>query len=348
MVAALLCLVGLAGTASARATSGVNGYAAKALPAAQLAQQLSAMHANGVQVVRADVPWAITEPTPPSSTGVHTYQWASIDSFVTSLAVRHLRLQPLIDFSVWWAKSCPGFCAPDNPATFATYAQAVAARYGVGGSFWAQNPNLPYVPAQIFEIWNEENVNTYYIDPAKYGPLYLASRTAIHAVDPTASVDVGGLADDSSTFNPSLDYPSWYIINMFGDDPALQGNVDGFALHPYGATASDVEQWVAEFRHVLVTRNEGSAPIDITEIGWQYGANSESWRATQMNTVARALGNSNCGIRLVEPYDWVNSNTPDFGLVDSSGTTTALRPAGTAWFSGLASAYSRPTNNLCA
>ena len=131
---------------------------------------------------------------------------------------------------------------------------------------------------------------------------------------------------------------------MFADDPALAGNVDGFALHPYGATASDVLKWVAEFRSVLVPRNEGSAPIDITEIGWQYGANPESWRASQMQTVAAALTNSNCGIRLLEPYDWINPGTTpanDWGLVDPSASTTALRPAGNAWFTGLARATIR-------
>ena len=342
VTAALLSLSCQAGTSWAQATSGINGAAAEPLPASQLAQQLSAMQGQGVQVVRADVPWARVEPTPPSSTGVHTYHWDAIDWFVIALAQHHLRLQPLIDFSVWWAKSCPGFCAPDDPNTFATYAQAVAARYGAGGSFWAQHPQLPYLPAQIFEIWNEENVARYYIDPATYGRLYLASRTAIHTVDPAASVDVGGLADDSGTFNPSLDYPSWYVINMFGYDPALRGNVDGFGLHPYGATASDVQRWVAEFRYVLATRNEGSVPIDITELGWRYGPLSESWRATQMSAVATALGNSNCGIRLIEPYDWINPTTSDFGLVDSSGAM-ALRPSGAAWFAGLVAANSRPT-----
>jgi hypothetical protein len=351
-LAGSLCVVGISGSASAQVTSSMNGFAAEQMPAPQLASQLAEMQAAGVQVVRADSPWANIEPQPPSSTGVHHYQWGAMDAWATALATHHLRWQPLIDFSVWWAKTCPGFCAPTSNATFATFAQAVAARYGADGSFWAQNPKLPYLPAQIFEIWNEENVSTFFIDSATFGPLYLASRRAIHAVDPAASVDIGGLADDSGAFQPSYDYPSWYVIGLFAHDPALAGNVDGFALHPYGATAADVEQWVAEFRHVLVTRNEGSAPIDITEIGWPTGDLShEAWRASQMGDIALKLANTNCGLRMLAPYDWVNPGTSawgDFGLVDSSGLSTALRPAGAAWFNGLTQANARPTMPLCA
>ena len=166
--------------------------------------------------------------------------------------------------------------------------------------------------------------------------MYSAARAAIHAADPTASVIVGGLSDDSLLpgYNPSKDYPAVYAYRMFAADPGLKGNVDAFGLHPYAATAADVVKWTIHFRQVLDSIGEASAPIDITEIGWTTGdAAREAWRASMMGAVANELSRSDCGIRLLAPYDWVNpevDSSSDFGLIDFTGLTTRLRPAGSA------------------
>lgn len=332
------------------AISAVNGYAAEQLPAAELDQQLASMQTAGVQVVRADAAWNDIEPEPPTD-GVHDWQFAATDAWVGALAAHHLAWEPIIDYSAWWAKTCSGFCAPTSDSTYATFAQTIAARYGAGGTFWSQNPQLPYEPAGIFEIWNEENVDTFRVAPAVYAGLYTAARTAIDAVDPAASVIVGGLADDSQSFDADTDYPAWYVAQMFAADPSLEGHIDGFGLHPYGATASAVEQWIAHFRGVLTSLGEGAVPIDITEFGWPtVDAPSETWRASMMNTLGADLSRSNCGIRLLAPYDWIDPGTADdpssdFGLVDPSGTT--MRPSGSAWFAGLQTGATLPQLTLC-
>jgi hypothetical protein len=349
---ALATAIPAARAATSPLISAMNAFSASGLPPSELDPQLAAMEAHGVTMVRSDAAWATIEPAPPGPSG-HVWQWASTDAWVTQLATYELTWEPIIDYSVWWAKSCWGFCAPNSDSTYAAFAQAVAARYGAGGTFWAQNPKLPYRPVQILEIWNEENVLTFHISPAVYGPLYAAARTAIHAVDPQAEVIVGGLADDSSTFDASQDYPRLYIDQMFTSDPALKGQVDGFALHPYGASATAVEQWAAHFRQGLVQLGEGSAPLYLTEFGWQTGsASAESWRAQQMRALALTLSRSNCGIAMLAPYDWINplslNESGDFGLVDRTAQDTNLRPAGTAWFNGLAQARTLPTLATCA
>ncbi len=337
------------------AVSGINGYSVFKLSPVQRDQQLAAIEAAEVKVVRSDSVWNQIEPLPPGPTG-HVYQWAGYDQWVTALATHHLTWEPLIDFTVGWAKTCPGYCAPTSDSTYATFAQAVAARYGANGTFWAQNPQLPYYPAQFFEIWDEPDNSTFYIAPARFATMYSAARTAIHAVDPTASVIVGGLSDDARLpgYNPSHDYPAVYAYQMFGSDPGLKGNVDGFGLHPYAATAADVVEWTVHFRQVLDSIGEASAPIDITEIGWTTGDPSrEAWRASMMSAVAGELARSDCGVRLLAPYDWVNpgiddsTSNPDFGLIDSSALNTSLRPAGTAWFKAFSQAATMPVLRLC-
>jgi hypothetical protein len=257
-----------------------------------------------------------------------------------SAFARHgLTWEPILDYSAGWAKTCPGFCAPASNTTYAAFARAVAARYGSHGTFWAEHPELPARPARIFEVWNEENVSTYRIAPARYASLFSAARRAIHSVDSSASVIVGGLADDSGPFNARQDGPSLYVRAMFAAQPRLAGHVAGFGLHPYGSTALDVEQWVVHFRQTLTSLGEGSTPIEVTEFGWPIGTSrGESWRSQQLSLLGVALAHTNCGIQLLAPYDWLNPATApqaDFGLAALVAHRVILRPAGRAWLRSL-------------
>jgi hypothetical protein len=314
--------------------SAINGESLSEFPSSTWNLQLAAIAAQGVQVVRSDAPWTTIEPSFP---GALDFQWqfGPTDAWVRALASENLRWQPILDYNNWWAN------AASDPSDFAAYAQQVALRYGPGGTFWTQNPQLPYLPVQIFEVWNEEGSEPYYISPADYGPLYSATHDAIHDVDPTASVDVGGLADDSESFYSNDDYPSWYVTRMLDSDPSLVGHVDGFALHPYGTTATDVIEWLNEFRYILDGLGESSAPIDITEFGWVTGDDTqEQWRVAQMTQLGKAFEDSTDGLREVAPYDWINSplvgDTGDFGFVGQTGTDATLRPAAVAWFHAFA------------
>ena len=207
------------------------------------------------------------------------------------------------------------------------------------------------MPAQIFELWNEENTPQWYVSPQDYGPLYIAVHNAIHAADPSASVDLGGLSD-SGTYLQVNDGASWYLVDLFGDYPQLTSVIDGYAIHPYGTTATDSAEWVVDFRHTLSHYGvPSSVPIDVTEFGWPYSSLSESWRAQQTNALGAAFSRSNCGIREAAPYDWINPSTGlddgDFGFVDPSGTDTTLRPAATAWFSAFAQGSKESTFVMC-
>ncbi len=325
---------------AAQTVSGMNVATAERLPARQFGRQLAAMRTDGVTVVRSDAPWNLIQPRPPGPAGPG-WRWARTDAWVSAFAGHGLTWEPILDYSAGWAKTCPGFCPPAGNATYAAFARAVAGRYGVGGTFWTAHPRLRPHPVRVFEIWNEENVPTYRVSPARYASLYAAARGAIHAADPGASVIVGGLADDAGPFSPRQDYPSDYVLAMFAAAPSLAGQVDGFGLHPYGADASDAEEWTAHFRQTLDGLREGSAPIYLTEFGWPTGTPlGESWRARQMRLLGVALSRSNCGIRLLAPYDWVNPGTlptGDFALAWGRGES--LRPAGAAWFSGLRSRH---------
>jgi hypothetical protein len=322
--------------------SSINGASLSGGPQLTWGPELAAMHDEGVQEVRSDAAWAGIQPTPPSSSNPG-YQWAHYDAWVGTLASNGLTWEPILDYNTSWAS------AELHPQAFAAFARAVAARYGVNGTFWAEHPLIPYLPARIFEIWNEENVVTrYYMDPAGYGRLYLAARKSIKAIDPSASVDIGGLGELGSP-PYTTDSAAQYMALLLITNPMLRGAIDAIALHPYASSAADSAGMVAHFRHAVSALGVGDVPLDLTEFGWAYAADRESQRATQMGALGDVLSRSDCGIRMAAPYDWINPNSPgdDFGLVGDGAGSILLRPAGAAWFSALGQGTTEPTLSLC-
>ena len=322
--------------------SAMNGSSLFYGPTGMWGPQLAAMHDDGVQEVRSDAAWTSIQPSPPRS-GNPGYQWAQYDAWVGALAEHGLTWEPILDYDTTWAD------ADLNPQAFAAFAEAVAARYGTNGPFWAQHPLIPYRPARIFEIWNEENdVTRFYVDPVSYGRLYRAARESIKAVDPSASVDIGGLGESGSA-RDGTDLAAPYLALMLITNPALKGAIDAIALHPYGSSARDSAEWVANFRHAVAALGLGHVPLDLTELGWAYAAEREPWRAAQLGDLGDIVSHSDCGIRIIAPYDWINPGSPgnDFGFVDDSGDSSPLRPAGIAWFSAFARGSAEPTLPLC-
>jgi hypothetical protein len=318
----------------------MNGLNTFHLPAASWGPQLAMMEAAGVTTVRSDAPWAVVEPEPSNATDP-PYDFSSIDLWVAQLAVHGLTWMPILDDTPWWAKTCVGMCPPLNMTWYANFAKAAAARYGNGGTFWAQNPQLPYHPVQFFEIWNEENGTQFWStgpSASQYAAMYSQARTAIQAVDPQAQVIVGGLGTGDA-----LDF----VQGMLAADPGLRGNIDGFGLHPYADSAADAMQLVVQFREGLDTLGEGSVPIDLTEFGWPQGVGdgNEASRAQMMRQFATSVSSSNCGVGILAPYSWSNDPTdpPDFALAGP----TALLSSGAAWFAGLQSASGLSISSLC-
>jgi hypothetical protein len=326
--------------------SAMNGWSLHGLSAQQLDAQLALMQSQGVTALRVDASWSSIEPNAPAAAGP-LYSFRATDAEIADMASHEIRWLPILDYSAPWASSAAGDwrSAPASDAQFAAFSAAIAARYGAGGSFWAQNPQLPYLPVQSYEIWNEENATYYWDngpDPAAYASLYLGARAAIRGIDPEAQVAIGGLTNPRQGMSALA-----FLTGMFQAAPGLVGNIDAVAVHPYAANAAGTVQFVVAVRQLLDAVGESAVPIDVTEFGWQTGSTAvEQQRAANMSAVAQALGNSNCGIGLLAPYDWMDPSyitSGDWGLAGGDG----VRPAGTAWFAGLATAAAGSVNRLC-
>ncbi len=322
---------------------------------AQITAQLAALHATGATLARSDALWEASEPAAPID-GVHHDDWSFDDTIAADLASAGLQWLPILDYSAPWAQSIPGqdHSPPASDADYAAYAQAFAARYGTGGSFWTTHPELPADPVAAIEIWNEPDNAQFWVprpDPAAYAALYLAARGAIDAVDPSARVIVGGLV-----------HPAAFLPAMLHAAPALAGHIDGVAIHPYGDPAVVLSR-VSGARAAMTSLGMGSVPLYVTEFGWTVSPPGApdyapaARRPGDIQSTLTALGHSDCGLAAVLLYTWV---TPERDPGDSGdwygihavgvpGDTVAGDAAASAAFAaGLRAARApAPTRAIC-
>jgi polysaccharide biosynthesis protein PslG len=264
---------------------------------------LRAVRASGLTQARTDAFWMWAEPAPPVF-GVHTYSWGRLDAVATALAGHRLRWLPILDYSALWASTVRTdyHSPPTSNGDYAAYAGAFAARYGRGGSFWAKHPHLPALPVTDYEIWNEPNNGRWFWRPkpdaARYADMYLRARAAIRAIDPRATVVVGGLVAHAS-----------FVEAMYAARPGLRGNVDAIGWHAYAPRVSGLVKGVRELRDTLELLGEPGVPIHLTELGWPTSGNDptvlpERTRAAALETAAGRFARSDCGIRAVIAYTW--------------------------------------------
>jgi hypothetical protein len=309
--------------------------------------QLQALESTGVKVARSDALWERAEPAPPVA-GAHHYDWLVNDFIATLLALHGIQWLPIIDYSAYWDESAPGYdhSGPASLTDYAAYAAAFAARYGVGGSFWATHPTLTPQPVTTYEIWNEPDGAGFWLpgpQPDRYADLYLAARAAIDSVQPAARVIVGGLTQ-----------PTTFLPAMVADRPQLRGHIDGVGIHPYAKPDAMVAKIRAD-RATLVSLGMPTVPLYVTEFGWGTMPSSSidyapaSVRPSYIRRAFAELGHLNCGLGAVILYTWVtpqvNPTTVDdwYGIHPPHGGSD---PSTAAFADGLRLATQRPGPQL--
>jgi hypothetical protein len=291
----------------------------------QIGTQLSALHAAGATIARSDALWEASEPSPPVG-GVHRFAWGFDDEVAGALARLHLRWLPILDYVTGWDQSVPGqdHSPPRSAADYAAYAAAFAGRYGVGGSFWREHPELPQLAVAQYEIWNEPDNPVFWAprpDPARYSQLYASAAAAIHAADPPAQVLVGGLTN-ARAFLPA----------MLAADPSLRLQVDGVAIHPYAVTPAAVLANVAGARRVLDSLGMALTPLYVTEFGWTTSPRgaldgaAPRVRPRYIEQTLAALGHTGCDVAAVTLYTWVTPERDPRNAQDWFGVSPPRDP----------------------
>src|SRR3954447_5672775 len=337
-VLACACLAGAGGASASTWTTppsdffgiNVNRLFNDGLPADVVSRQLDVVQRSGMAVARTDAMWAYVQPQAPNPLIGAT--WTETDRRMTALAGHHIEWQPVLDYTPKWQQTVTGDdkSAPKSNDAFAQFAALFAARYGRGGSFWSQHPELPYLPVRNYEIWNEPN-GTFWTpqpDPSNYADLLIRASGAIHAYDPDATVMIGGLLDDGGAF----------LSSMFSSRPDLAGRVGAIAYHPYAGTPDGVMRSIDSLESTLARVGQPSLPVYVTEVGWLTSGPSgnplvmsDSSRAANMAGLVERIAAARTRDHLAGfmPYTfWTPEQDPSdfehwYGMWHADGTATA-------------------------
>jgi hypothetical protein len=308
---------------------GINGQAAFAGEEADWPRVAAQIARAGVGTVRRDALWSSVEPDPPVA-GRHVYHWKETDALVAALARSGLRWYPIADYATDWA-GVDGWQSPPRRSAisdYANYAGALARRYGRDGRFWRDHPNLPQVPVQNYEIWNEPNFSHFWPQqsyaPARLGAMYLESQRQIHRADADASVVLGGLAAAGS---------ATFLSQLLSAHPTLLERLQAVGLHPYGGGADGgLELTYARIESLRSALDrlwpDRSVPIEVTEIGWAVPPTPEDWRSWRLRRLVVELPRSDCDISRLVVFSWLGdpaTTEAGFGIATPDGTLT---PAG--------------------
>jgi hypothetical protein len=320
-----------------------------------LGEQLDRIAAGGIDFIRANIDWTRLEPAAPRH-GRHSYEFGGLDAWVNALAERGLRwqLQVVGVPTPQWAATaadapvCGARAAPARAADVAALSDALARRYGRGGSFWDAHPDLAYEPVTEYELWNEENYGSFWCPiphPGAYAELADLSARAIHGVDAQAEVVLGGLAGfrDTRVGAPggaahiSSDV---FLRHMLVARPELVREIDVVAVHAYGHDPAGVLSTVAFQRRAVDASALRGKPLSVNEVGWYTAGvgpdvTSEETRADYMGEVTHDLAESDCGILSLAPHTWITAETdpanPEdwYGIADPE--TGEPYPSGVAY-----------------
>ncbi|NNJ10360.1 cellulase family glycosylhydrolase [Chloroflexales bacterium ZM16-3] len=209
------------------------------------------------------------------------YFWADLDNIVADVNAAGMLLMINITRSPTWHTANGSDGLPDDPATLARFAGALAQRYSGR--------------VQAILIWNEQNLayeNGGQIspdDPGHFVEIMAAAYTAIKAADPQIIVAAGAPAS-TATNDPSIAMDTLsYLKAMYEyKGGMIRDYFDVQALHPGGSAnppdtlwpdnPSQAQGWTEDasfyFRHienqrrVMEQAGMGEHQVWITEYGW--------------------------------------------------------------------------------
>jgi hypothetical protein len=242
-------------------------------PSVDFPAELDRMVTNGVQSMRIVFNWAGAQPyasfdqVPAEQRdrfrdegGVPT-DYTEIDRAVTGAAERRISVLPVIMIAPTWDARHPGEfpSPPADPQPYAAFTGALVRRYGPGGTFWTEHPELVAQPLRDWQIWNEPNFRTFWSDQPfaeDYVALLQASRNEIKAVDPGARILLAGL--------PNKSWSALEAIYKAGGQPLF----DVATFHPFTAKVDGVKTILERDRKVMARYHDARKPLWVTELSW--------------------------------------------------------------------------------
>jgi hypothetical protein len=284
------------------------------------------MREAGVDSVRLPLNWIGIQPKSPS---VARPDWSGFDHEVGLAAESGIRIMPFVSASPEWVAWQP-IVLPVHSAwqrwAWSSFLREAVERYGPDGSFWEDNPDVPFLPIHRWEIWNEENIVTFSErpDPVGFAALMRISGRVLHRADPDAQVILGGLFGRPLQIPPNV--ASGDYLSRFYRARRVKQYFDGVALHPYVARARAMGAQIRNLRRIMAAHNDAATPIYVTELGWGSDSGPTRWERG-LGGQARQLSQS-FAMLSAHRLDWRVGGAWWFTWTDEGGSCQFCRSAG--------------------
>lgn len=303
------------------------------------AKDYDLMAEAGIKSVRQPLIWAAVEPENPAFS---ERQWGYFDHEVKLAANAGMEIFPFLVNSPEWV-AAEGIdlpvATPWQRRAWASFVRAVVRRYGVGGSFWREEEDLPYVPMRRFEIWNEENIVSFASDPEpkRFAVLMRIAGRVIHREAPGSKVIFGGLFGRPLQIPPNV--ASGDFLSRFYAAGRVKPFFDGVALHPYVADARAMGAQMRNLRRIMRRHGDAETPLYVTELGWGSDSGPTRWQRGlwgQANQLSKAFSMISVNrlrwvVRGVWWFTWADEGGSCV-FCSSAGLLNAKREAKPAWY----------------
>ena len=259
-------------------------------------QALARLRHGGLTWVRQRFDWRTIEPQP------GRFEWQAADAMLTNIVQSGLTPVVVLDGSPAWARDARDRAPHDNalappaePATFARFAGAFAARYRA--------------QVRFYQIWHEPNIAPHWgnrhIEPVEYARLLYMAGQAIRAADADAQIMTAALAPTADRGHTAIDeiyflqrlYASAREFDTVSSDrflttlapaiistPAEARLFDAVAVEPFGFDYSVLDsrqrlellnfQRVQLVRRAMVAAGDAETPLWAARFGWNTRADS--------------------------------------------------------------------------
>jgi hypothetical protein len=193
--------------------------------------------------------------------GPGTIDYSAYDAVVLAAARHGVGVLPIVQGTPHWAARRPGDPAspPRDAADLGRFLQALVARYGKGGSLWAEHPEVTARPIRDWQVWNEPNIDLYWSTQPfakSFVRMLRGARAGLRAADPKARLVLAGL--------PNRSWAALRSIYAAGG----RRSFDVVALHPYTGKPVNVVELVRRARRIMKRYRDRRKPLWVTELSW--------------------------------------------------------------------------------
>lgn len=250
-------------------------------PKVPLDAEMAQMAQTGVETIRIGIYWSTTQPYAgaaevpagaaaqyPLQAGIPT-DWAASDQLYAAAAAHGLRVLPVILQAPAWARQNPAlqWSPPADPSAYGQFVALVVQRYGPGGSFWAQHPELTPDPSTAWQIWNEPAGGTlpnaaslFWASPTPFQDPYVAmlraAHTAVKTYDPQGEVILAGLFGRG-----------WLALQSLYQHGA-RGLFDAVGINIFTRLPQNVVLALRYTRDVMNRAGDRALPLLVSEFSW--------------------------------------------------------------------------------